>query len=224
MSRKPIITIDGPAGAGKSTTARLLAKRLGFIHIDTGAMYRAATLAVERSGCPLEEDSLRRLMDGISIILQHRNDEQRTILDAEDVTDEIRSPLITARVSAVSASPSVRMKMIEIQREMGVSGGVVMDGRDIGSIVFPNADLKIYLIASVEERVRRRLLEMGGSPGSLQEADLKAQIMARDDYDSNRTLSPLQKPKGAIEVDTTNLGLDDQVNVIFGHFQQLSGK
>jgi CMP/dCMP kinase len=209
-----IITIDGPAGAGKSTTARRVAEALGYVYIDTGAMYRAVTLAALRSGIDLTDDAATALVRTLDVELQHGPDGQHTILNGEDVSVLIRSAAVTNAVSAVSALPGVRRSMVELQRRIGMGGGVVMDGRDIGSVVFPHADIKIYLVADVDERVRRRLAEVRSRGDEAHEATIRHQIVERDRLDSSRADSPLVRPEGAIDVDTTSLTIDAQVQRI----------
>ncbi|MCU0329939.1 MAG: (d)CMP kinase [Candidatus Kapabacteria bacterium] len=209
-----IITIDGPAGAGKSTTARRVAEALGFVYIDTGAMYRAVTLAVLRQGIELTDAAVTRLVQTLNVELHHGPDGQHTFLNGEDVSLHIRSAAVTNAVSAVSALPGVRRALVEIQRRIGRQGGVVMDGRDIGSVVFPEADVKIYLVADVDERVRRRLAEVQLRGEQVSEAVIRHQIVERDRLDSSRADSPLVRPQGAIDVDTTCLTIDAQVQRI----------
>jgi CMP/dCMP kinase len=214
MSKPIIITIDGPAGAGKSTTARLVAERLGYVYVDTGAMYRAVTLAVIRSNKEVTEENVAHLMDGITIHLQQTKDGQRTFLNGDDVTDNIRHPSVTALVSTVSSYPRVRNRLVQKQRELGLRGGIVMDGRDIGSVVFPNAHVKVFLVADIDERTRRRKADLEARGEQVSEEELKEQILHRDQEDSGRAESPLIKPDGAHEIDTTQLTIDEQVEKI----------
>ncbi|MDZ4746650.1 MAG: (d)CMP kinase [bacterium] len=214
MAKLIIVTIDGPAGAGKSTTARRVAERLGYLYIDTGAMYRAVTLAALRSNIELDNQHLDVLVHEADIQLVYTPLGQRTILNGEDVSEAIRHSDVTNKVSAVSALPAVRNILVAKQREMGRGGGVVMDGRDIGSVVFPHAEVKIYLIAALEERIRRRTTEMQRNGHALTEDDVRHQIVERDEMDSQRATSPLVKPPDAIEVDTTSLAIDEQVDRI----------
>jgi cytidylate kinase len=212
---KPItITIDGPAGAGKSTTARRVAEKLGYVYIDTGAMYRAVTLAALRANTPFEDKPLHDLCNSLNIVLEQSFDGQRTFVSGEDVTGLLRQPDVTDAVSAVSAVPAVRRHLVQRQREIGLNGGVVMDGRDIGSVVFPNAQVKVFLVADIEERTRRRLEEAKASGADADEKQLRRRIVERDKLDSERSDSPLVKPEGAVEIDTTNLTIEEQVNRI----------
>jgi CMP/dCMP kinase len=209
--KKLIIAIDGPAGSGKSTTARLVAEKLGYIYIDTGAMYRAVTLAWLRSKKEMTDEVMIELMDKFPVELIQSPQGQRTMLAGEDVSDEIRSPDVTKFVSPVSAMECVRIKMVAQQRRLGEKGGVVMDGRDIGTVVFPNADLKVFLIASIDARAYRRMLELKAKGIDFSEEEIKQQIAARDKYDSTREISPLRKAEDAIELDTSNISIEEQV-------------
>ncbi len=212
--KKIIIAIDGPAGSGKSTTARLAAERLGYIYIDTGAMYRAVTLAWLRSKLEMSEDILCKLLLNLHIELKPSEQGQRTYLNGEDVSDEIRSIEVTKNVSPVSAVGCVREKLVDMQRELGKNGGVVMDGRDIGTVVLPNADLKIFLIASVDARAMRRTLELKDKGIIESVKEIKEQIITRDLFDSSRDISPLKKAGDAIEIDTSNLTIEEQTEKV----------
>ncbi len=210
MDKKIIIAIDGFAGSGKSTTARLVAKELGYIYIDTGAMYRAVTLMWLRSGKELSESSICPLLENLKLELLQGNEGQIVLMNGEDVSGEIRTPAVSSYVSPVSALRCVRQKMVEQQREIGRKGGVVMDGRDIGTHVFPDAELKIFLNASVEERARRRQKELAENNIVESFENLVKNIQERDHYDSNREISPLRKANGAVEIDTTNITIEEQ--------------
>ena len=212
--KKIIIAIDGPAGSGKSTTAKLAAEKLGYVYIDTGAMYRAVTLAWLRSKLELTEEILCNLLGKINIELRPSDAGQKTILNGEDVSEEIRTIEVTKNVSPVSAIGCVREKLVEMQRELGKNGGVVMDGRDIGTVVFPDAELKIFLIASVETRAVRRTLELKNKGINESIDDIKNQIVERDRYDSSREISPLKKAGDAIEIDTSNLTIEGQTEKV----------
>ncbi|MBU3699598.1 MAG: (d)CMP kinase [Candidatus Kapabacteria bacterium] len=215
MSAKPlIIAIDGPAGAGKSTTARRVAEVLGYIYIDTGAMYRAVSLSALRSSCALTNEALGLLAEASDIRLEPSDGAQKVLLNGEDVSLAIRQADVTAIVSQVSAFSSVRKALVKRQRQIGEGGGVVMDGRDIGSVVFPHAEVKVFLVADTDERVRRRLLEAQTRGEQITEDDVRQQIISRDEYDSNRAESPLIKASGAVEIDTTTCTIDEQVQTI----------
>lgn len=208
--KKIIIAIDGPAGSGKSTTAKIVAEKLGYIYIDTGAMYRAVTLACIEKSTQINDIEVKKVLDGIKITLKQSEIGQRTYINDRDVSDDIRRPDVTKLVSPVSAMAYVREKMVEQQRQMGINGGVVMDGRDIGTVVFPNAELKIYLIASIEARAERRLKELKQKGFDSTQDEIISQISSRDSYDSTREISPLCKANDAIEIDTSNISIEEQ--------------
>ncbi|HOV92798.1 MAG TPA: (d)CMP kinase [Candidatus Kapabacteria bacterium] len=218
-----IIAIDGPAGSGKSTTARLVAKALNYIYIDTGAMYRAVTLYWLRSGKKLTETVMERLLPQIEISLREGEAGQIVLLNDEDVTNLLRNPEINQYVSPISAMQSVREKLVTEQRRIGKDGGVVMDGRDIGTVVFPDAELKIFLIASISERARRRLLELELQGISTNYDEIYSAIEKRDQYDSTRALSPLKKAPDAIELDTTNLTIAEQCEIVLNYTKKYIG-
>ena len=216
---KIIIAIDGPAASGKSTTARLLARKLGYTYIDTGAMYRSVTLKVLEAGL-LEHlhghpDEVASLLEGIDITFEG----ERVLLDGKDVTGAIRENRVSRHVSFVSSLKPVRDSLKLMQREMGKKRGVVMDGRDIGTVVFPDAELKIFLIADASERARRRYAELvqkssdSNSVPSVEE--LEQEILQRDRKDAERTLAPLKKHEDAVEVDTSGLTIDGQVDLVY---------
>lgn len=214
MARLPIIAIDGPAGSGKTTTARLLAERLGFTYIDTGAMYRALTLAALEQGVPMNDEALASLLERSNIELRSTPEGQRTFLDGHDVTERIRMPDVTTHVSQVSSFPSVRAAMVRIQQQLGARGGVVMDGRDIGTAVFPDADVKIYMTADLATRAERRLEELRATDPALSLHDVVSQLDERDRRDSSRELNPLRRADDAIVIDTTNMSIEEQVECI----------
>lgn len=213
--KRIIIVIDGPAGSGKSTTARLVAQKLGYIYIDTGAMYRALTLKVINSGIdPNDEKSVAQLAENTRIELLYENGNLKVMLDGNDVTEKIRTPEVTSFVSIVSAHPKVREAMVKKQQELGKDGGVVMDGRDIGTVVFPNAHLKIFMTADIKERARRRQKELEAQGFKIDLEKLIYEIEERDKFDSSREVGPLKKADDAIEIDTTNLTIDEQVDFV----------
>lgn len=203
------IAIDGPAGAGKSTVARQVAKRLGYIYIDTGAMYRAVTLAALRSGIAADEaDKLSKLVDQLDVRLEPGDPVQRVYLDGEDVTEAIRSRDVTGSVSAVAAIEAVRLSLVDKQRGLAAAKGVVMDGRDIGSHVLPDAELKVFLTASVQERAMRRFKESGEAQGIALEA-LEREIAERDRSDRERAISPLIQASDAVLIDSTTMTIEE---------------
>jgi cytidylate kinase len=218
-----LIAIDGPAGAGKSTTARKLAEQLGYVYLDTGAMYRALTwLALQKGIDPSDSQKLTALAEECPVSFKGADDGgQKVFIDSRDVTEAIRSPEVTARVSEVAAHPGVRKAMVVRQRQIGKKGSVVAEGRDTTTVVFPEADLKIYLDASIYERAQRRLLDMArlGVSTSLQEQE--EEIRRRDEYDSGRKHSPLTKARDAILVNTTNMSIEQQVDHIVSLMRSL---
>jgi cytidylate kinase len=213
--KKITIAIDGPAASGKSTTARFVAQKLGYLHIDTGAMYRAITLKVLNEKLDLnDEKKIVQLAHTTSIRLEAGDSTARVYLDGADVTPSIRTPLISRSVSAVSSYRGVREVMVREQRKISAHGGVVLEGRDIGTVVLPHAELKIFMIATVEERARRRKKDLVLTGIEADEKDLMKEIEARDLRDSTREVSPLKKAPDAIELDTSNLTIEEQVNFI----------
>ena len=210
-----IVAIDGPAASGKSTTAKMVAKKLEMTYLDTGAMYRAVTLALLRSNTDLDDyDSVCRVIDELELEIYDKGSKTIVKLDGEDVSQAIRSMPVTENVSVVSAMKYVRQTMVEIQRNIGKKTNCVVEGRDIGTVVFPDAEFKIFMVADVNMRAERRFkdfYEMGENR-SFQEvlADLKR----RDEKDSTRAYSPLQKADEAIEIDTSMLSIDQQVEKI----------
>jgi cytidylate kinase len=207
-----IIAIDGPSGAGKSTITKRLADRLGYVHIDTGAMFRAVALAAKRAGVDTTDDeSLVRLWGGIEIDFLRNNGCCRVIVNGEDVTEAIRTPEISALTSAISARKVVRDFLLVLQRRMGNAGGVILEGRDIGTVVFPNADVKFYLSASVEERGRRRWLELKAKGENVTLEDTITAVAQRDKQDSGREHAPLRRADDAIDIDSTGLSIDEVI-------------
>ncbi len=210
-----VIAIDGPAGSGKSTTAKMLAARLGYIYLDTGAMYRAITLfALLNKILPEDGVALTKAAQKISLEFKVENDVNRVYLNHLDVTESIRTPEVTKAVSAVSAHKGVREAMVRLQREMGKKGNIVAEGRDTTSVVFPEADLKIYLEASLEERARRRVLDFVRMNVQTSVEEQIKELSRRDALDSGRETSPLLRTGDAIVVDTSNLTIEEQVDRI----------
>ncbi len=209
------IAIDGPAAAGKSTAAKIVADRLGYVYVDTGAMYRALTLKVLRQQADVhDEKQIISILQNTDITLMPGEKGQRVFLDGRDVTKEIRTAEVTNMVSIVSKHKLVRQEMVKRQQELAADGGVVMDGRDIGTHVLPDAEVKIFLQASVEERAKRRHLEnlQKGYPSDLDM--IKKDIAARDKLDSEREVAPLRKAEDAVVIDTTSKSIEQVVNEI----------
>ncbi len=206
--KKIVVAIDGPAGAGKSTIAKLAAERLGYAYIDTGAMYRSVAWKFLRSGQEFSETLISELARTMLIEFRPEAKVNRVFVDGTEVTDVIRSTEVTAIVSRVAAIGAVREAMVAQQRRMGESGGVLMDGRDIGTVVFPNAQLKIFLTASVEERALRRYKELVAKGERVELAQLRRDIAYRDKQDSEREISPLRQAEDALLLDTSNMNIE----------------
>jgi CMP/dCMP kinase len=210
----PIVAIDGPAGAGKSTVARELARRLGFTIVDTGAIYRAVALAAQRAGVAWDDDdALGTLLDGPQFQLSFADD-TRVLLGGDDVTDAIRTPEISRGASIVSARPVVRKKLLGLQRELGrrAPRGAVLEGRDVGTVVFPDADVKFFLTASDEARAARRQSELKDKGVAIEVSEVLADQRRRDKDDSERAIAPLKPASDAIVVDTTAMDLGQVVD------------
>ncbi len=216
MPKKIRIAIDGPAASGKSTTARLLAQKLGYLYIDTGAMYRAATLAVIRASIDVKDEAaVEHCVSQNKIDLRIENGVQKTLLNNEDISHLIRRPEINQVISVISSYSAVREVLIDQQRAMAEQGGVVMDGRDIGTVVLPYSELKVFLVASLEERARRRQLELKSQGIHLNVEAIKMEIAHRDKLDSERALGPLRQAEDARVLDTTHLTIEQQVDIIY---------
>jgi CMP/dCMP kinase len=210
-----VVTIDGPAGAGKSTAARQLAARLGYSFLDTGAIYRTVALVARQRGIDWGDDpGLGALARGLDVRFESVGGSNRVIADGADVTTEIRTPAISDGASRVSAHPSVRAALLGLQRSIGARGRVVAEGRDTGTVVFPDAPAKFFLTASPEERARRRTLELTAAGRIASEADVLTEMRQRDERDSTRAVSPLRRAEDAVEIDTSALSPDEVVTAM----------
>ena len=215
------VAIDGPASSGKSTISKLIAKENHFVYLDTGAMYRVVTLAVLRNNISLDDyEAIEKLVQTIEIGFSMQDGKQSVFMNGEDVTDEIRSVEVTRNVSAVSALKEVRARLVHLQQEIAENHSIIMDGRDIGTVVLPQAEIKIFLVASVEERARRRFIENQEKGIEMSYEELVEDIRRRDHIDSTRKESPLRKAEDAIEVDTTKMTIEDVVKVVTALIQK----
>lgn len=212
-TKQLVIAIDGPSGAGKSTIARLLARRMEYTYIDTGALYRAVGWKAKQENVdPADEAALAGLCGRVEVALRHDGGTQRVAVDGRDVTEHIRTPEMGMLASAVSKSPAVRARLLSLQRAMGARGGVVMDGRDIGTVVFPDADAKFFLDASAEERGRRRWRELKEKGMDVDLAVITREIIERDRQDSQRAIAPLRRADDAVYIDSSDKTIDQVVD------------
>jgi len=205
-----IIAIDGPAGSGKSTIAKLIAEDLELVYLDTGAMYRLVTLKALNDGILGDLDKIIKMLDNLNIDIK----ENGFYLDDIDVSEEIRKPVVSENVSDIAAIREVREKMVDLQRKFSESKNVILDGRDIGTVVFPNADVKIFLVADAKERANRRYKELVAKGENVRIEEIYENILKRDEIDSTRKESPLKKADNAIEVDTTSKNIEEVKNEI----------
>lgn len=215
MKKKYIITIDGPSGAGKSTVSRKLAEKLGYMYLDTGAMYRAVALYAVLKGISLDEaDMVEKLCENLPLELKRKDDRLIVVLDGQDVSEDVRKPEMGPAASKVSAYPGVRERLWKIQRKIGRDGGVVAEGRDMGTVVFPEADFKFFLTASTEQRGKRRFLELRekGFPVDLDE--IIREIQKRDEDDSSREVAPLRPAGDAVLIDSSAISAEEVVETM----------
>ena len=213
--RKIAIAIDGPAGAGKSTMARACAKALGYLYVDTGAIYRTVGYYMRLMGIgPKDKDGIARLIDEVNIEIRYEDGVQHMILNGKDVTDEIRTPEMSRYASGVSAQPCVREYLLDMQRQFAREHDVVMDGRDIGTVVLPRADVKIFLTASPEERARRRFEELQAKGDKSSYAQVLDEMKKRDKQDSERDIAPLRPARDAVKLDTSGNTIEQSVQEI----------
>ncbi len=222
MAKMLTIALDGPAGAGKSTIARQIAKKLGILYLDTGAMYRAVGLKALRLGLSMRsEPEIATMLDATGLDIRFQENEQHVWLDGEDVSQAIRTPEVSLAASDISALPVVRRRLVEMQREIAAKQPLILDGRDIGTYVLPDAPYKFFLTASVFERARRRLLDLqvrGDNSTSLEQ--VQKDIEYRDQQDSNRSLAPLKQAEDAVLVDTTEMSVEEVVETLLWHIKQ----
>lgn len=222
----PIVTLDGPAGSGKSTTAREVARRLGFRHLDSGAFYRSLTYGLLQAGVGPDRwpGLVRADLHAVGVTVEPAGGEFQVRLGSRVLAAEIRSPEVTSLVSRLASLKPVREWLLAIQREAGARGRLVADGRDMGTVVFPDAEVKVFLTADLKERARRRLREQGlTDPSTAQLSHEAARIQLRDQEDSQRKLSPLRQPEGALELDTTRLTFEQQVEAILERVHEVAG-
>lgn len=220
-THKIAVAVDGPAGAGKSSISKIVAKKLGYLYIDTGAMYRSVTWAVLHNHIDVNnQKAVEALLPELDLTMEASDDSCKVFIAGQDVTDFIRTPLVNNAVSIVASYKGVRQYLVERQRLMAEAGGVILDGRDIGSVVLPNAELKIYLTASVEARAMRRYLEVKGTVNEQTLEDIKDSVMQRDDMDKNRKESPLIQVEDAVLVDSSEMTFDETVEHILHLVQE----
>ncbi len=224
MSENVVIAIDGPAGAGKSTVAKGLAQLLNYVYVDTGAMYRAITFIVLRNNVEDEIDEIIKIANQADIKLRFENGVTRVFVNGEEVTENIRTPEVNGKVSDVSKIPEVREQMVKIQRKLGQNTNIIAEGRDTTTVVFPDATIKVYLTASLDERVKRRHKELVEKGMNLTFEEVKENIMQRDRIDSSREASPLIKADDAVEVDSTNMTIPDEIYKILEMIEKATGR
>lgn len=214
MARYINVTIDGPSGSGKTTMAKSIAKKLGYLYVDTGAMYRAvAYYMLDKKISVKDDEKVESVLNDINIDLKVENGEQRVILNGDDITGSIRTPEISMNASTVSKNKEVRLKLVAMQRALASNNNSIFDGRDMGSYVLPEADYKFYITADVDVRAKRRYLELKGKQAVTLE-EVKADMIARDEQDSSRAFAPLVIPQGAFVIDTTNMTIEEVENLI----------
>lgn len=220
-THKIAVAVDGPAGAGKSSISKIVAKKLGYLYIDTGAMYRSVTWAVLHNHIDVNnQKAVEALLPELDLTMEASDDSCKVFIAGQDVTDFIRTPQVNNAVSIVASYKGVRQYLVERQRLMAEAGGVILDGRDIGSVVLPNAELKIYLTASVEARAMRRYLEVKGTVNEQTLEDIKDSVMQRDDMDKNRKESPLIQVEDAVLLDSSEMTFDETVEHILHLVQE----
>ena len=221
MMRKLVVTIDGPSGAGKSTISQLLAERLGYTYVDTGALYRLVALKVKWENCdPEDEEQLSILSSDLDVVFEQQNGILKVFLEGIDVTEDIRTPEMSLLASQVSAKKVVREALLGIQRRFGDAGGIVVEGRDMGSVVFPDAEVKFFLDASLETRCKRRDEQYRAKGKVFDPSTISQEIAQRDLNDSTRSLSPLRPAEGAVVIDSTDMSIEEVVGEMLNVVQQ----
>ena len=221
MKKKWVIVIDGPSGAGKSTISRLLAKKLGYLYLDTGALYRCVGLEADRKKIKSTDSrKLYQLVKRCKFSFKTKNLTQRVFLNGKDVTREIRKPKVSLLASQYASLSIVRRALLYVQRRFGKIGGIVAEGRDLGSVVFPKAELKFFMVATLKERAKRRYLELKPKFKGLRLVDVEREVRMRDLADSRRELAPLKRVKDAISLDTTSLTIDQVVEEMYKFFKK----
>jgi cytidylate kinase len=221
MTKNVIIAIDGPAGSGKSTAAKEVAERLGFLYLDTGAMYRAITFAAIENGIVDNIPAIISMTKDIDLDLKYEDGVTKVFWNKRDITGFIRKPTVSSKVSEVSKIPEVREEMVRLQKEIGKNGSLVAEGRDTTTVVFPDADIKIYLTAALIERAGRRYKELTERNENVSLDEVRQNIEKRDKIDSGRDVSPLRKADDAYEIDTTDLTIEEEINLIIDKIKEL---
>lgn len=224
MSKNIIIAIDGPAGSGKSTAAKNLAKKLGFTYLDTGAMYRAITFCALRNNIVDNVPAVIEMTKNLTLRLKYEDGVNRVFVDDEEVTDKIRTPEVNSKVSEISVIPEVRAEMVKIQKSIGDNGNIVAEGRDVTTVVFPDADIKIFLTASIDERAKRRFREYQQKKADITIEEVKANLEKRDKIDSGRDVSPLRKANDAIEFDNTGYTPEEDLDYLIKKVNEVLNK
>lgn len=222
MQKYIIIAIDGPAASGKSSVAKRLADKLGFLYVDTGAMYRAITYLALEKGIENDEKAIINSLNSIELSLKYNNGITRVFLNGEELTEKIRTPRVSAKVSDISTIKEVREELVRLQRKMGENTNLVVEGRDTTTVVFPKADIKIFLTADVNERAKRRLLEFKQKGVDISLEEVAENIKNRDKIDSGRDISPLSKAKDAFELNTTHLTVEEEIDKILNEVKKIT--
>lgn len=221
MSKKIVIAIDGPAGSGKSTAAKNLARKLGFTYLDTGAMYRAITFLAIQNGIVEDVAAVIEMTKNVSLKLKYENGITRVFANNQEVTEQIRSFDVNSRVSEISTIPEVRKEMVKIQKRIGEEENLVAEGRDVTTVVFPDADVKFFITASIDERSKRRLRDFKNSNIDISYDEVKANLEKRDKIDSGREVSPLRKSEDAIEFDNTGLTPEEDLEYLYNKVKEI---